>query len=131
MAVQRSVLVVDPLDETHEVLRAALAEQGVDVVGARNSTDGLALARQCSPSLIVLDLENDGSSSVVTGRLVAESAARSTPLLVLGTAKRDGNRLAGCPFFSKPYHYAPLIRKIEELLGDAADAARRCNAKAA
>ena len=131
MTAQRSVLVVDPMDETHEVLRTALGDQGIDVVAARNSTDGLALARRRLPSLIVLDLESDGSSSVVTGRLVAESAARSTPLLVLGEAKRDGNRLAGCQFFSKPYHYAPLIRKIEELLGKSVDGARRCDAKAA
>ena len=131
MASQRSVLVVDPLDETHEVLRATLGEQGVDVVAARNSTHALALARQCRPSLIVLDLESDGPSSIMAGRLVAESAARATPLLVLGTAKRERGPLAGCEFLSKPYHYAPLIRKIEDLLGGVVEAARRCDAKAA
>lgn len=137
MAAQRCVLVVDPLDETHEVLRTALGEQGVDVVAARNPTNGLALARRWLPDLIVLDMESDGSSSVLAGRLVAESAARATPLLVLDTAKRERNRPTGCQFFSKPYHYAPLIRKIEELLGSAvgggraAHADRRCDAKAA
>jgi DNA-binding response OmpR family regulator len=125
------VLVVDPLDETHEVLRAALVEQRVDVVVASNLAHGLALARRCLPSLIVLDIESDGSSSIMAGRLVAESAARCTPLLVLGAPKRDRAGLAGCEFFAKPYHYAPLIRKIEELLGNAVDAARRCDAKAA
>ena len=138
MAAQCSVLVVDPLDETHEVLRAALGEQGVEIVAARNSADGLALARRRLHSLIVLDLESDEASSVVTGRLVAESAVRSTPLLVLGTAKLDDNHLAGCQFFAKPYHYAPLIRKIEELLSSVVDGAqppidtaRPCHAKAA
>jgi CheY-like chemotaxis protein len=127
---RHSVLVVDPLEETHEVLRTALGERGVEIVATRHSAQGLALARQCEPHLIVLDLDSE-DSTVVAGRLAAEAASRCTPLLVLGTAKRAGRRLAGCPTFSKPYHYAALIRKIEELLGEVVDGARRRDAKAA
>ncbi|HET6881471.1 MAG TPA: hypothetical protein VFI31_15015 [Pirellulales bacterium] len=131
MPARQSVLVVDPQEETHEVLRAALGEQDVDVVVARDPAQGLALARQRSPNLIVLDLESDGPSAIVAGRLAAEAASRLTPLLVLGHGKCDWQRLAGCQPLAKPYHYAALIRKIEALLGEAADAARRRDAKAA
>ncbi|HVX13985.1 MAG TPA: hypothetical protein VHC22_22565 [Pirellulales bacterium] len=131
MAAEYRVLVVDACDETHEVLRTALGDQGVDVIATRNSAHGLSLTRAYQPDLIVLDLETDGSTAVAVGRLAAESAARATPLLVLGATRRDRSCLAGCEFVRKPYHYAPLIRKIEELLGEVVDGARRRVAKAA
>lgn len=130
LAARQSVLVVDPLEETHEVLRAALADQDVEVVAARNAAQGLALARRCLPSLIVLDLESDGASAVVTGKLLAESTARSTPLLVIGTTKSNPAGLSAARPLAKPYHYAALIRRIEELLGEVMGARRR-DAKAA
>jgi len=108
------VLVVDPLDETHEVLRAALGERGVDVLASHDSAGGLALARRHRPHLIVLDLEADSSSSALAGRFASE--AGETPLVILGTARRAAFGSEACQFLTKPYHYAPLIRKIEELL---------------
>ena len=113
---RRRVLVVDPLDETPEVLRAALIDRGVDVVSTRNSARGLALARQSQPNLIVLDLECDASSAALARHYASESASSTTPLLILGTAKQGSAGLPNCQFLAKPYHYAPLIRKIEELL---------------
>jgi DNA-binding response OmpR family regulator len=111
---RRTVLVVDPLDETHEVLRTALSDRGVDVLGTHDSARGLALARQHRPHLIVLDVEADSSSPELAGRFASEAA--DTRLVILGTAKRAAHHPDGCQFLSKPYHYAPLIRKIEELL---------------
>jgi CheY-like chemotaxis protein len=112
---RHTVLVVDPLDETHEVLRAALTERGVNVVTSRDSASGLALARRHHPDLIVLDLDSDASSAILAGQFENEPASRPTPLVILGTLKRASASLHVCRF-SKPYHYAPLIRKIEELL---------------
>lgn len=131
LAARQSVLVVDPLEETHEVLRAALGDQGIEVVAARNSAHGLSLARRSEVSLIVYDLESDGVSGVLTGKLLLESASRGTPLLVLGNARRPAAGLTGCQSLPKPYHYAALIRRIEELLGAAEKSARRSDARAA
>ncbi|HWB08226.1 MAG TPA: hypothetical protein VG826_03335 [Pirellulales bacterium] len=114
MLPRRTVLVVDPLDETHEVLRTALSDRGVDVLGTHDSARGLALARQHRPHLIVLDLEADSASSTLADRFASEAADRR--LVILGSAKRDTGHPDGCQVLAKPYHYAPLIRKIEELL---------------
>jgi len=112
-----SVLIVDPLEETHEVLRAALAPRGVRILATDQPAVGLALARRHVPDLIVLDVEHVSNASV--GRqddFAAQSRQHSTPLLLLG-GKQPGR--AGAPageFVRKPYHYGPLIRNIEELL---------------
>lgn len=131
MAARQSVLVVDPLEETHEVLRAALGDQGIEVVAAKSTAHGLSLARRREVSLIVYDLESDGASGVLSGKFLLESAARRTPLLVIGNARRPAAGLTGCQSLPKPYHYAALIRRIEELLGDAEKGARRSDAQAA
>lgn len=131
MAARQSVLVVDPLEETHAVLRAALGDQGIEVVAARNSAQGLSLARRRDVNLIVYDLESDGVSGVLAGKFLLASAARRTPLLVIGSTRRATLGLTGCESLPKPYHYAALIRRIEELLGDVEEGAQRSDAQAA
>jgi CheY-like chemotaxis protein len=116
---KRSVLVVDPLEETQEVLRAALERRGIRILAASRRQQGLELAREHHPDLIVLDLECDSAGSAAAG-VAIESLAGDTPLVMLGSARGQRPLPAG-QIVAKPYHYAPLIRKIEELL----DAARR------
>jgi CheY-like chemotaxis protein len=106
-----SILVVDPLDETQEVLRSAFAGRGVDFLSAPDARRGLALARRHAPDLIVVDQECDADLSALPQRLAEEGGA---PLIVLGTARRAAPR--DCEFLPKPYHYAGLIGRIENAL---------------
>lgn len=120
-----SVLVVDPLEETREVLRTSLERRGVRILAASAPEQGLAMARQHHPSLIVLDLECQRDQTGASDALAAESLADETPLVVLGSARRAPAALPSDRFVSKPYHYGPLIRKIEELLEQARQPASR------
>lgn len=115
MLARHSVLVVDPLDETQEVLRTAL-ESTADVLAARTSLEALAMARRYQLSLVVLDLECDASSAGLLDRFCGVAAPQRTPTLLL-TGSRKAAGLPNCEILCKPYHYAPLIRKIEVLLG--------------
>ncbi len=117
MVPRYSVLIVDPLEETHEVLRSALEPQGVRVLATGEPAQGLALARKHIPHLIVLDVEHLAAASTdITGDFAAQSRAQATPLLLIGGRERRGNAIPPGEFVRKPYHYGPLIRKIEELL---------------
>lgn len=117
MNARRSVLIVDSQEETQEVLRTALERQGVRILAASRNEQGLALAREHQPDLIVLDLEvDDAQTESVHGGFAAASAEHDTPVVMLGNARRRPRGVPPGRFMSKPYHYAPLIRKIEELL---------------
>jgi DNA-binding response OmpR family regulator len=120
-----TVLVVDPSEETLEVLRTALARQGAEILSARRADEGLEMARRIHPQVIVLD---EDSQRVWSGQLAAQFDEQSerdrTPLVVLGAARRR-HRLPTGDFMAKPYHYGPLIRKIEELLAQAQTAFAR------
>ena len=121
MVGQRSVLIVDPSEETREVLQTALERRGVRILATGQTETGRELAQRHQPDLIVLDVE----SSSVAGVLPAFSRAGETPapqgqyqprLVLLGTFRRQGGAFPGGEFIAKPYHYGALIHRIEELL---------------
>ena len=117
---QRSVLIVDRSEETREVLQTVLERRGVRTLGGRPNGTGLELARRHQPDLIVLDLELDDVPAAA--KTSAGSAGRCKPdyqprLILLGNLRgRQSDQRPGGEFVAKPYHYGPLIRKIEELL---------------
>lgn len=113
----RSVLVVDRSEETREVLTTALQRRGWRTWAASRAQRGLELAREHQPDLIVLDLEIEESSpEALCEPFAQETARRKTPLVVLGGVGQGNPALKGAEIVSKPYHYGPLIRRIEELL---------------
>ena len=114
---QRSVLIVDRSQETREVLQTALERRGLRIFSASRARRGLELARRHHPDLIVLDIEPDGPAAEDPAAGFAEqSRADHTRLVMLGTLRRDRPRPIVGEFVSKPYHYGPLVRRIEELL---------------
>ena len=114
---KRSVLVVDRSEETREVLTTALERRGWRIFAASRAQRGLELAREHQPDLIVLDLEIDESPpEAICEPFTREMAQRQTPLVVLGCVGRGKPALKAAEIVAKPYHYGPLIRRIEELL---------------
>jgi len=123
---ERSVLIVDASEETREVLRTALERRGLRILAASRVGRGLELARLHRPDLIVLDLEMEGSSPEEThARFSQGSLEYGTPLVMLGSCRRFADDSGG-EFVSKPYHYGPLIRRIEEILGATGQRLARC-----
>lgn len=107
-----SVLLVDPSEETREVLRTVLEPRGVRFLAVSRPGQAAALVRQHAPDLIVVDDETEDAGA---DPLEACGAAGPPAILVLGKLRR-GDLPAGGASLAKPYHYGPLIRKIEELL---------------
>lgn len=112
---QTSILIVDRCLESREVLRTALAHRGLRILEAARGDDGLALARSQRPELIVLDLETVDNAMQVAGDFAATIESVGGRLIVLGSALYSQHDLP-CEFFAKPYHYKPLVLRIEELL---------------
>ncbi|MBX9790556.1 MAG: response regulator [Pirellulales bacterium] len=121
MSASPRVLIVDESSETRQVLREVLQSRGMQILEAQRADEGLALARCEHPDLIVVDLElENGAPQQVSASFAATSHDQHTPLILIGTARVRRTAPPGGAFLQKPYHYAPLIRKIEQLLADAA-----------
>jgi DNA-binding response OmpR family regulator len=117
----RKVLIVDQSSECREVLRTVLQRRGLDIYEADAGEQGLDIAKACRPDLVVLDLDTVGSeNNAVFDGFDTQAREGSSVLVLLGGIRQCGNTRKNSDLIAKPYHYGPLVRKIEELLSQAA-----------
>lgn len=114
------VLVIDDDTEIRAMLRRRLTADGFDVDSARDGSEGLALARQRKPDVVVLDIAMPGIDGVETVRLLREAGAW-TPVLMLtahGEIDRrlDSFRAGADDFLAKPFHHEELLLRIDALI---------------
>lgn len=123
------VLVVDPLDETREVLETVLSRRGVRIASAARREDGIRLAREFHPDVVVLDselapaLQGQGEACAESVAEASEQSFESTspanpPALILLGSVRRGACAGGARYVQKPYLYGRLVHTIEELLAE-------------
>ena len=117
------VLIVDDSADSLDVLQTALERRGVSTVTTRRPAEGLDLAKDFHPNLILLDLESveDQSGNSIRENYDEAAKRENAPLILVGRTKSETSSLDGPHVVSKPYHYAPLIRKIQELLEPSAN----------
>jgi DNA-binding response OmpR family regulator len=124
------VVIVEALPDARDVLCASLERRGLVAFSTSEANEGLELARKHHPDVIVFDVEAPAADNeVVQHRLEAESRREHSDLVILGCARF----LSDVPrdrMIAKPYHFAPLIHKIEQIVelrrnASAADAAGR------
>jgi len=114
------VLIVDQSSESREVLRTLLERRGAATIEARRPEQAIRLADACRPDVIVLDAESDRSTDGrATAELQAAASRNATPIVILGTLRPQTGGVRPGQFVPKPYHYGPLICKIEKLLAAA------------
>jgi hypothetical protein len=68
-------------------------------------------------------MDAEGASAAVCEQFADQASRSDTSLVLLGTARQKSSSKG--EFVAKPYHYAPLIRKIESLLDQATRGRRR------
>jgi DNA-binding response OmpR family regulator len=109
-------LIVDESAECREVLRTALERGGAKTVEAVTAAEGLAAFRLQAPDLVILDVREDGREWGASAALQEAAGQTATPIVILATARRANPADSGVHYIQKPYHFAPLIRRIEGLL---------------
>ena len=116
----KRVLIVDQSEDTREVLRTVLQRHGVQIYEAREGVEGLDLAKQCHPDVMVLDLDTIGQLDVaVCNGFDLQAREENSVLLFLGSVRSWQRPVNRADVVAKPYHYGPLVRRIESLLQQA------------
>ncbi len=121
------ILVIDDEPDLVRFVRRALEAEGYQVLSATNGLEGLRLALDQSPALIVLDLVMPGmhGEAVLSALMAQDSAYR---ILVL-SATADVQLRIGCleqgavDFLTKPFAMRELIARVRGRLGE--DVAQR------
>jgi class 3 adenylate cyclase/CheY-like chemotaxis protein len=116
------ILAVDDTPENLEILRVRLEASGYEVMTAADGEEGLALVRELSPDLILLDImmpKRDGIS--VVRELKADPDLRAIPVILV-TAKSDtrdvveGLDAGGDDYLTKPFEHSALLARVRSML---------------
>jgi len=121
---QRSVLAVDDENDVLLIIKTALQSEGFKVLTATNGFDGLAMAEDQDPCLILLDLmmpEMDGME--VLKKLKENDKTANIPVIILtGLSDRSKVRQAldqGTSYYIvKPFDYQDLVSKVKLALSE-------------
>ena len=116
-----SILVIDDNPDILNTVAFALKQAGYDVSTANNGEDGLSLAYDTKPALIVLDMMMPKRS----GFLVLEKLRREYdhPIRIIMVTANEGNRhrayaemLGVDDYIRKPFAMDRLLESVQKLL---------------
>jgi two-component system cell cycle response regulator DivK len=95
------ILIVEDNDKNLKLARDILQFQGFRTLEAGTATDGIALAAEHGPDLILMDIQlPDIDGATALGRLRAEPATKAIPVVALTAfaMASDRDRLLGAGF---------------------------------
>ena len=127
---RRRILVVDDEPDLLSVLKFGLEVEGYDVLEASDGEQGLEMARQHVPDLLVLDLmlpRMDGYK--VCRALKFDERFRRIPIFILSARSGETDRrlaldLGADDYITKPYDMKDLVGRIRaRLAADRGDVA--------
>jgi two-component system cell cycle response regulator DivK len=118
----RKILLVEDNEPNRDMLSRRLARSGYSVVAAVDGPQGVRMAREEQPDLILMDValgEMDGWEATLSIKADPKSAPTPVIALTAHALESDRKRSAevGCADFdTKPVDYTRLLEKIERLL---------------
>ena len=121
MSGQRILIVEDEAD-IRELLAFNLQREGFGVLGAENGREGLNLARERQPDLILLDVMLPGMDGFAVCReLERDSRTVSIPIIMLTARGEEVDRIVGLElgaddYVVKPFSVRELILRIRAIL---------------
>ncbi len=119
----QTILLVEDNEMNLDMLKRRLERKGFEVITAEDGVQGVALAEEVLPDLILMDMSLPGLDGwEATRRLKADPKTRSIPVLGLSahamTRDRERALAAGCDDYdTKPVDLERLLEKIETLIG--------------
>jgi two-component system, cell cycle response regulator DivK len=118
----KRILVIEDQEDNRRILRYLLKSADYEVVEAVTGEDGVALAEQEPPDLILMDIQLPGLDGYeATRRIKGNQALRHIPIIVVTSYALSGDDVkafeAGCDaYVTKPFNPRQLLAKIQEHL---------------
>ena len=120
---KKTILIVDDETDLLKLLNERLTNKGYSVITADNGDDGIRLAREKKPDLIILDILMPGiSGTEVAQTLKGEPGTKTMPIIFLTClytredAAVRGHNIKGNFFIAKPFDADMLLAEIENHL---------------
>jgi len=131
----KRVLVADDSVTIQKAFAMTFGAEDVTLVAARSADEGLSLARQNRPDLIIADASMSGRSGYdLCAAVKSDGGLRATPVYILASSQQPfdetkGRQVGADGHFIKPFETGAMIDKLREALarsvGGVSDAAMR------
>ena len=116
------ILVVEDHDKNRKLVRDVLTFKGYEIIEAETGEEGVRLAQERHPSLVLMDIRLPGIDGIEALRqLRAEEATRGIPIMAMTASvmTEDRRRITDAGFDayqSKPIKVKDFVAAVERLL---------------
>ncbi len=116
------ILVVEDNDKNRKLVRDVLTAKGYRLIEAETGEDGLRLAHEQRPALVLMDIQLPGIDGIETlRRLRADAATTAIPVIAVTASAMTQDRqkilAAGFDAYqSKPISIRPFVDLVREVL---------------
>jgi twitching motility two-component system response regulator PilH len=116
------VLIVDDSPTEVHVLQQFLQKNGFETAAAENGADGIALARQLKPDLVLMDVVMPGKNGFqATRELSKDPDTAGIPVVMVTTKDQETDRIWGmrqgaADYLTKPVSESTLVEKVRAVL---------------
>jgi two-component system, cell cycle response regulator DivK len=119
----KRILVVEDTEDNRQILRDLLTAAGYELLEATDGVQGIMMAAQHRPDLILMDIQLpviDGYEA--TRQIKRDAALQHIPIIAVTSYALSGDeektRAAGATgYIAKPFSPRQLLGKVRELIG--------------
>lgn len=116
------ILIIDDNRKHRKLLRVVLQSNGYETIEAENGEDGIKLAKEKNPSLILMDVQMPVMDGITVMKILkSEKSMAGIPIIALTShaMKGDKERFLEAGFdgyISKPIDINDLMKAIEKII---------------
>jgi two-component system cell cycle response regulator DivK len=116
------ILVVEDTEDNRQIIRDLLSSVGYELIEAVDGAEGVAMAQNHHPDLILMDIQLPGMDGYeATRQIRALPELAGVPIIAVTSYALSGDeaktRAAGCDgYVAKPFSPRQLLAKIREFL---------------
>ena len=126
----KRILIVEDHEENRRILRLLLTKHEYEVLEAVDGEEGVTMAEEMHPDLILMDIQLPGVDGYeATRRIKGNPALQKIPIIVVTSYALSGDDAkafaAGCDaYIAKPVNLRKLLATVREFLAESNDGAK-------
>ncbi|GAA0069463.1 response regulator transcription factor [Clostridium sardiniense] len=119
---QEKILIVDDEEHILELLKFNIKNAGYEVITANNGLDGVKLAKEEKPDLVLLDLMLPGMDGYDVCKEIKKNKETNNTAIIMLTAKGEeldkilGLELGADDYMTKPFSIRELLARVKAVL---------------
>lgn len=119
---KKKILLIEDNEHNRYLLTFLLTQHGYDVVVAENGPEGIAVANEIEPSLVLLDIQLPGMDGYAVARELRQHKSLADTVVVAVTSyampgDREKALEAGCTgYIEKPIDPETFVREMERIV---------------